>query len=71
MELVCILRAFIKLMNAEIHPPVSRGAVGNLEVTFTNALYSAQGRNTECYRGRELTGDPCFVPGIAGNLGCD
>lgn len=42
MELVCILRAFIKLMNAEIHPPVSRGAVGNLEVTFTNALYSAQ-----------------------------
>lgn len=54
MVLQCILCAFIKLMNAEIHQSVSRRAVGSLEVTFINALYSVQGLNVVNYRGREL-----------------
>lgn len=54
MVLQCILRAFIKLINAETHQSVSRRAVGSLEVIFINALYSVQGWNVVNYRGREL-----------------
>jgi len=43
MVFLCILSAFIKLMNAEIHQSISGRAVGSLEVTFINALYSVQG----------------------------